>query len=265
MRKSLEILNRAAAQGMESVTSAWVAEQARVSPQGAANLLKQLRREGLVEQVGHGLYAIRKLGVAGSKASSEDLALAVGARFAGRPHRLAYRSALEYWDVLSHPWSEIQVSTPMRVRQRTLSGRPLRVIHEPASSVDLGTTSDRNGAVVSLFERALLDCAARPELIGGADVIAEALVSGRDVDVVLLHELSDKVGNHAAYRRIGSIAGGIGDTRTSDALAQFAGKVDNDIDLEPRLAKVGPWKYRDRRWRVRWPITPDELVASVRQ
>jgi hypothetical protein len=44
---------------------------------------------------------------------------------------------------------------------------------------------------VSTLERALLDAAARPELVGGAAVLAEAMVAaGRDVDTERLTDLA---------------------------------------------------------------------------
>src|SRR4029450_6332918 len=73
------------------------------SPTATANLLKRLASKGLIDRVRRGRYVIRRLGVLGTPAPSEDIAIAVAAVFGGRPHRIAYRSSLDEHDLISHP------------------------------------------------------------------------------------------------------------------------------------------------------------------
>jgi len=268
MSNGLKLLDQLVAEGRESVTPAWVMEQTGASRQAAVNMLRRLREAGLLDHVGHGHYAIRSLGAMGTTAAAEDLALAIGSRFEGRPHRIAFRSALEHWGVLSHPWRRIQVATPMKVRQRVISGRPLQIVHEPLRTVHLGAVSLREGARVSGYERALLDCASRPGLAGGTDVLAEALVSGESLDTERLLSLVRELGLRAAARRIGSIADALGNERVSDALWAGAGQIKQDIELDPTLKGAGLPKdagLRDRKWRVRWRVSPSELVSGATQ
>lgn len=267
MNKGLKLLDQLVAEGRGSVTPALVMERTGVSRQAAVNMLQRLRRAGLIERVGHGHYVIRGLGVMGTSAVAEDLALAVGSRFAGRPHRIAFRSALERLGVLSHPWTSVQVATPLRMRQRVISGRPLQIVHESESTLLLGAIALREGAWASGYERALLDCAARPDLAGGADVLAEALVS-ESPDAARLLSIAKGLGSHAPLRRIGSVADALGRGSLCDALWPQAGPIKSDIELDPTLKRMRLSEdagFRDKRWRVRWRISPAELVAEARQ
>lgn len=268
MSKGMKLLDELVAEGHESVTPAWVMNRTGVSRQAAVNMLGRLREAGLLDRVGHGHYAVRTLGVMGTTAGAEDLALAIGSRFAGRPHRIAFRSALENLGVLSHPWRTVQVATPMRVRQREISGRPLQIVHEPVETVGLGVVGLREGALASDYERALLDCASRPDLAAGIGVLAEALASGKSLDAGHLLSLAGELGRRAALRRIGSLADALGNEQLSHALWLEVGPIKGDIELDPTLKGVGLPKdagFRDRRWRVRWRVSRSELVAGVRQ
>ena len=113
-----------------------------------------------------GHYAVRQLGVLGTPAAAEDVALSVGAALKGLPHRIAWRSALFEHDMVVHPARSIQVATERRVRTRSLSSRGLQIVFEPPESLDVGRVpwgasylSDRHCAV--------LDAAQRARLVGG--------------------------------------------------------------------------------------------------
>ena len=131
---------------------------------------------GLIDRVRRGHYAVRQLGVLGTPAAAEDIALSVGAALTGLPHRIAYRSGLHEHDLVVHPARSIQVATDRRVRTRTLSGRPLRIVIEPPEALDVGRVPWGSSSL-SDRHRAVLDAAQRPRLVGGLEVLAEAFAA----------------------------------------------------------------------------------------
>ena len=205
---------------------------------------------------------MRQLGVLGTPAVAEDVALSVGAALKGVPHRIAYRSALYEHDLVVHPARSIQVATDRRVRTRALSGRPLRTVIEPPDALDVGRV--RWGASwLSDRDRAVLDAAQRPRLVGGLEVLAEAFAAATPaLHADVLTGYARWLGWAAALRRLGSLADAL-------ALEPLAGRLTPikpttaDLDLEP--GTDDPTVWRDRRWRVRWPRTVDELLAVIGQ
>ena len=74
------------------------------------------------------------------------------------------------------PRAPIQVATDRRVRTRTLSGRPLRIVIEPPEALDVGRVPWGSSSL-SDRHRAVLDAAQRPRLVGGLEVLAEAFAA----------------------------------------------------------------------------------------
>src|SRR5271169_508579 len=202
--RTLQLLDDKLTAGQAGLTSRELRERLGLSPQAASNLLTRWCDAGLLDRVAPGHYAIRQLGLLGTRAASEDVALAVGAFFAGESHRIAYRSALDYHDLLTHPARTIQVACPREVTVKQLSGRPLRTIIEPRATVLAGAEEAGHGALLSSVERSLLDGAARMDLIGGAGVLAEAL-SAAQLDPAMLQSLAREIGAATALRRLGSL------------------------------------------------------------
>ena len=116
---------------------------------------------------------------------------------------------------------------------------------------------------MSDINRALLDAAARPELVGGAAVLAEAIATaGAKADPQRLTYYAARLNWAPALCRIGSLA----DTLELTALAGKLSPLSTrgfDIALEPRTGAAVAW--RDARWRVRWAQPRDELVNVVWQ
>ncbi len=232
------------------------------SPSATANLLRRMVATGLVDRVSRGHYVIRQLGVLGTRVAAEDVAMAVAAAFSGQAHRMAYRTALDEHDLIAHPARTICVATLRRVRVKSLSGRPLRTVIEPEAAIRVGA-EPCGPSRISTIERALLDAAARLELVGGAAVLAEALVSaGQAVDVERLIHFAEELGWAAALRRVGSISDALEIKGLAGRLQPLRPPV-ADLELEPGLGMEQVW--RDRRWRVRWAVTPDELANVARQ
>jgi predicted transcriptional regulator of viral defense system len=251
--RGLQLLDRLAGQGRTAFTSAEVRSDLDLSPQATSNLLTRLTRAGLLDRVAGGRYAIRPLGALGTAAAWDDLGSAVAAVFAGHPHRIGFLTALDHHGLLVRPVRPIQVAGSYRPRTTTLSGRPLRVIHEAPTTLLLGT-EPLGPSRIATIERALLDTAARPRLTGGATRLAEALAAVQSTSG--LADLAAQVDAFAAYRRIGSISTtlrlpiGHGlDLPTWQSL----------VELDPTADRHEGWI--DKIWGVAWPYPPAELEA----
>lgn len=258
----LRLLDSLVSEGMTRFTSAEAEARLGRSPAATGNLMRRLVRDGLVDRVRRGHYAIRQLGTLGTAAAAESVLLAVAAGFAHVPHRVAYRTALDQHDLLAHPSRTIQVALTRPTRSEALSGRPLIVVQESVAALDVGSRR-QDGVFMSDLERSLLDAAARPELVGGAAVLAEAIgaAASKGVDVARLTSYARALSWGPALRRIGSIADTLRIQGLADQLEPLS-KPSSDIDLEPGH---GPSSYRDSTWWVRWGQPPSELQNVVFQ
>ena len=150
---------------------------------------------------------MRPFGSLGTRAAAESITLPVGAVFAGKPHRIAYRSALDWHGTPSttRPGRSSSHSTngpPFG----SSSGRSLRVVLERPDRITIGAIDAGHGARVSSRERVLVESASRPALAGGIHVVANALARAR-VDTGALTEMARTLDARTALHRLGSIAG----------------------------------------------------------
>jgi predicted transcriptional regulator of viral defense system len=259
MVRQLELIDTLLAEGLDEFTFDDAKSHLGVSTEATANALARLRKIGLVDKVARGHYAIRPLGALGTSAATDDLSVAVGAAFEGRQHRIAYLSALGELGVLSHPVRTVYVACTEQVRFSAISRRPLRVVMEKSETLHLEAEAIKNSWRSSL-ERALLECALRVDLAGGAERLAEALAAGSpDADSVRIARLARAFGarGRAAERRLASLAAAL---HLPLALSPEVGKRQPFIRLDPRDKRVA---WTDKRFRVAWNMTIDELLAGV--
>lgn len=247
---TIRLLDDLAAEDRGYITTADAREKLAISQQSASNLMSRLVENGFLDRVKNGTFVPRPLGALGTRAASEDIALAVGAAFHDKPHRIAYRSALDHHGLLAHPARTVQIASPIRVTYSHLSGRPVKAIREPVETVTIGSEHATANAFVSTLERTLIDGATRPSLIGGWSTLATAL-NKSSPDAEELTRLSRELGAEGALRRIGSLA----EVHNLDRLLGSIPPPPRDgriIALDPDAPAEEPWT--DQRWRVRWPI-----------
>jgi predicted transcriptional regulator of viral defense system len=136
------------------------------------------------------------------------------------------------------------------------------VVFERSDTVAVGTEEAGFGALVSDLERALLDAAARPDLVGGYFPLAEALAASCP-DPARLRDLAERLSAAPALRRVGSLADRL-------ELPGLAGKLEPlappgwDLDLDPGL-RESSGAFRDGRWRIRWPVDPRAVAEQIAQ
>ncbi|HEX4519550.1 MAG TPA: MarR family transcriptional regulator [Gaiellaceae bacterium] len=258
----LELLDELATDGKDAFTTRDVAERGRLSPQAASNLVTRLVDRGLVDRVARGHFVMRPFGALGTRAASEDITLAVGAVFAGKPHRIAYRSALDWHGLLEHPSRRIVLAVVKRPGLRELSGRQVRFVVERAERLGVGTTDAGHGARVSSLERALVESAARPSLAGGIQVVATALARAQP-DPELLEEIARTLGVRSALHRLGSIADTL-DLRPLAEQLEPISSIGRPIPLDPQHTDPREG-WRNEKWGVDWPFPASELEETVRR
>jgi len=258
----IELLDELAVEGKETFTTQDMAELGQLSPQAASNLLTRLVDRGLVDRVARGHYVMRPFGALGTRAAAEDITLPVGAVFAGKPHRIAYRSALDWHGLLEHPSRRIVLAADKRPALRQLSGRPLRVVLERSDRIDIGAIDAGHRARVSSLERALVESAARPALAGGIQVVASALARAR-TNPDALEATARVLGARSALHRLGSIAETLELHPVAHRLEPLS-SIGRPIPLEPeRAGETDGW--RDEKWGVDWPFPAKELEETVRR
>lgn len=253
--RSLELLDRFAGEGRSAFTAAAVRDELGLSPQAASNVLRRLGESGLVDRIAPGKYALRPIGALGTNAVWDDLGSAVAALFSPAPHRIGFLTALDQHGLLVRPVRTIQVASPYRPRERTVTGRPLRVVQEAADTVLIGTEPLGQSRLATV-ERALLDAASRPQLTGGAARVAEALAAVQSLTGV--RDLAGRLDAGAAYRRLGSIA------------STLELSIARDLEIPPwrslveldRRARI-EHGWVDTTWGVAWPYPASELEAIV--
>jgi predicted transcriptional regulator of viral defense system len=259
MTRQLELIDTLLSEGRDEFTFEDAKAHLGVSPEATANALARLSKNGLVDKLARGHYAIRPFGALGTSAATEDLGFAVGAAFEGREHRIAYLSALSELGVLSHPVRTIYVACTERVRFSTLSRRPLRLVAEKPETIHLEAEAVKNSWRSSL-ERALFECALRVDLVGSVERLAQAVASGsRDADSARIARLATAFGTRgqAAQRRLASMATTL---QLPLTLSPEVGKRQPVIRLDPRDDRIA---WTDTRLWVAWNTTIDELQAIV--
>lgn len=259
-QQGLALANELVAGGCSTFTFGEAEKRLGKSKTATANLLKRMEKDGLVDRVRRGHYVVRQLGVLGTPAAAESVALSVGAALNGVSHRIAYRSALYEHDLVVHPSRSIQVAVERRIRTRSLSGWPLQVVIESPEKIGVGRVP-WEASHISDRHRAVLDAAWRPRLVGGIEVLADSFAAAaHELDAEVLMDYARRLGWSAALRRLGSLAGALA-LEPLQGFLQPISPITADLDLEPGTGEPTVW--RDSRWRVRWQRSVDELLAVI--
>lgn len=230
------------------------------SPTNAANALTRAIRDGLVERVAHGKYAIREVGRLSTSSSTEDLLLALSPLLSGRDHRIAYLTALELHSLLLYPQSEVQVALASPTRTTQVSGRSFRQIIEVPHYLGVGATAVAHGCSMSDLSRTLLDAARRPYLIGGVDTTVGALRLAGQVDTDEIVDYAAMLQSEAALRRLGSIAIAAGREDLAASLRSNRAIPVTPLPVDPSsISDEVVWV--DPEWNVAWDSMSADLIG----
>lgn len=188
-----------------------VAEAARILglPQDeAGQLLGYLARRGWLSRVRRGLYVAVPLDARQSGEWVEDPWVVADRLFS--PCYVGGWSACEHWDLTEQTFRTLLVVTARRVRHRdeVIQDLPfhLTVRKEEALFGTVAVWRGQNKVAVSDPSRTVIDVLGDPSLGGGirtvADVLAEYLRSQHRDDTLLVR-YGDRLGNRAAFKRLG--------------------------------------------------------------
>jgi predicted transcriptional regulator of viral defense system len=259
MTRQLELVNELVADGRAEFTFQDAMGVLGASPSATANALRRLTQRGLVDRVIRGHYSVRPLGSLGTSAVSDDLALAVGAAFERRPHRIAYGSALSELGLLTHAVRTVFVACTKQVRFSTVSRRPLRVVIERPQTIHLeADVFERSWR--STLDRALLECAMRVDLVGGVERLAEALATGaREANSERITQLAKDFDARglAAERRLASLARAL---EIPLAVNPTVKREQPTVRLDPRAEQT---VWVDKTFNVAWNVSIEELRAVI--
>lgn len=230
------------------------------SPTSAANALTRAIRDGFVERVAHGRYAIREMGRLSTRSSTEDLLLALSPLLKNRKHRVAYLSALESHGLLLYPQSEVQVALASPTRTKQVSGRVLRQVIEVSRYLDIGASDAAHDCRVSDLPRTLLDTARRPDLVGGVDTIVSALHLAGPIEGDALGDYADRLDAGAAMRRLGALARAASRDELAGAIRAQTSIVATTIPVDPS-SPSDHVAWVDPDWNVSWDSISVDVIG----
>jgi predicted transcriptional regulator of viral defense system len=257
--KPTDLLDQLVAEGRREISAQEARARLHKSPQATTNIMARLVRDGWLERARRGHYLIRNLGYLGVPATSrEELGALVAAAAGGRLTRVAYATALHEHDLLSRPWQPIQFAVDRRLFVTRLGDRPVEAHIESAERLALGAEPFGPSSISSV-ERALLESAHRPRLVGGIATIAEALDRAGKVSEATMTRLAAQLDYSAGLRRLVTLNRGLG-LHSLDGLKIPPVEV-REIPLDPTDRRTEG--HLDDGAGVRWPGPVDELRAVI--
>lgn len=219
----------------------------------AAKRLARWREQGWVNRVGSGAYVPASIDTLGSERVLDDAWVLVPALFA--PAYVAGRTAAEHWDLTEQIFKDIVVVTGQAVRQRhqTRQGFEFTLKHLSPDKI-FGTKPvwrHKTKVPISDLHRTIVDMLDDPALGGGIRQVSDCLnayFKRADRDDQKLVEYGDRLGNGAAFKRLGFLAEGRDDTGTLVELCR-ARLTAGNAKLDPAL----DCKRLISRWRLLIP------------
>lgn len=228
--------------------------------------LLRLTKAGWLVSLGAGKYAI-VLPSVGDDVAPEANRLVIGRELVGdAPYYVSHDSACEIHNMLTRPVTNVTISTPRRLKSRTVLNVPYRFIAtkpEDMWGYTLFWISTDEQVQVSDPERTILDGLARPDLCAGvSEVVTGLLIRKDDLDLEKLAEYSQRLGSQAVSKRLGYLLD-FYDLAPSEILARLQEQIGPSYALlDPLLPKNGRFLSR---WRLQLNIDTETLkgIAST--
>lgn len=228
--------------------------------------LRRLTKAGWLVKLGAGRYAI-VLPSAGGDAVAEANRLVIARELVGDAlYYVSHDSALEVHNMLTRPVTNVTISTPRRLKSRTVLNVPYRFVTtkpEDMWGYDLVWVSSEEQVQVSDLERTILDGLARPDLCAGvSEVVTGLLIRKDDLDWKKMVEYSKRLQNQAVAKRLGYLLEfyNLGTPGILTNLQELVGS--SYALLDPFLPEEGRYLAR---WRLRLNMDTEILkgIAST--
>ncbi len=228
--------------------------------------LLRLTKAGWLVSLGAGKYAI-VLPSAGDDAVPAANRLVIARELIGDvPYYISHDSALEIHNMLTRPITTVTISTPRRLKSRTVFNVPYRFVTTQLKHMwgyAPVWTSAEDQVQVSDPERTILDGLARPDLCAGVSEVATGLLIRKDdLDWKKLAEYAQRLGSQAVVKRLGYLLD-FYSLAPSEILSRLQGQIGPSYALlDPLLPKSGQFLSR---WRLQLNIDTETLkgIAST--
>ncbi len=228
-------------------------------------LLRRLVRSGWAVRLGAGRYAIVPLSSGDALAPQVSRYVIARELLGDAPYYISHTSAMDIHNLLSHPVTEVLISTPRRLKAREILGVLYRFIYTPAANIwgcePLWVTPYEQ-VMVSDLERTLLNGVMRTDLCAGLGQVAVALWMRHDeIKWEKLAEYVARAQHRAAAQRLGYLLElyQLGTPELITVLLNLRGTAYALLDV--LLPDEGPYLSR---WRLRINIEPESLQSIIR-
>jgi predicted transcriptional regulator of viral defense system len=248
----------------ECFGTSFTIEQARAAvPDDDGDLkrrLHDLTAKGWLFSLGRGAYMIPPLDAGPDSARyAVNRYLAAATIVGQRQYFLSHRSAMEIHGMTMHPWRSVYVSTPAKLRSRTIQSFEIRSVTVPEERLWGWTTREvlpESRVNVSDPARTVIDGLNLPAYAGGiGDVYAGLLLLGDSVRPEEIVAAALRFGKVSVIKRAGLLLQTLG--VPSATLAPLAERVDRTPHvLDPQQPRSG---RLDSDWRIWMNMTTDEL------
>ena len=247
------LLTTLAAEG-RSVFATSDAYAIRGQSKATRSALERLVRKGWLERIDKGKYLIVPLDAGPERTWTESAHVIAGALVS--PGMVSYWSALSYWNLTEQIPRVTCVQTTARKENRTptVLGMRFRIVRVKSHRFFGGHRYYSRGgpALVTDREKTVLDCLDRPELSGGVEEVARALLAADgDLDWGRVTDYLGRFGSGAVVKRLGFLTEhlklahppeGSMITRWRGFLTAGIGKLDPSSPREPHRTIT--------RWRI---------------
>jgi predicted transcriptional regulator of viral defense system len=253
----------------ERFGTAFTVAQARSQPGFDTPLLARelhaLASKGWLVSLGRGAYMIAPLEAGPDSASYAVNRYLTAATIAGdRPYYLSYRTAMEIHGMTMHPWRTVYISTPSRLRSRTIQSfeiRPVTIPKERLWGWEMVEVLPDHRVHVSTAARTIVDCLDMPAYAGGIGDLPIALsLAGTDLSPDLLVDAALRLGRVSVIKRLGvllELVGGASDNALG-RLAERVTRAPHVLDpQQPRSGSLHP------RWKIWMNVTEETLRQGM--
>lgn len=230
-----------------------------------ARELHELASKGWLLSLGRDAYMIAPLEAGPDSTScAVNRYLAAATIVGNRPYYLSYRTAMEIHGMTMHPWRTVYVSTPARLRSRSIQSfdvRPVTIPKERLWGWENVEVLPDHRVHVSTAARTIVDCLDMPAYAGGIGDVAIALsLAGTDLSADLIVDAALRLGRVSVIKRLGVLLELVGET-SGDALQRLAERVTKAPHVldpqQPRSGSLHP------RWKVWMNVTEDSLRQGL--